>query len=465
MLGQAAAFTCLGSTQAQAWTPPVTQDITDLKVWDCYAPFPGRPSPPEHIAFITAAVAGAQAAEKAHGAPAPALAAMAVLESGYGFTRTALFANNYFGWKAKEGDPAAYRLWCQPTASDPNADYVRFDSLSASIDHVAGRLAASPYYKADTARYQADLKAGVAVRTAVKRWVEGISDPYNGAPKAYVEKLLRIMNDPIRPSGSENPKASLYALTGTSGVFVQGAAYQAAIAAIGSKMDPGARYLDACIDGSGAVVLNYPGYDGRPVRACIYKQGNMKGLAYTLHPTKEQLATWIQSACDTVPHADGAACGKALFSAVWTSNNAQFPVAGNVIEDGAAAGCDRPETYYNINFRDGVAVKLDTEARFCLEGQRDLQTQESDARLTSVRYYFVSRVSTLSLPAYETAFGVSVPTTNVKHSTNGFHPTQAWANASRAAHLQALGTGRHSFLDAKARAMFPVPAKDISSSN
>lgn len=449
-IGVVFALLCAAQAQAQIWTPPSVPNGADVK-WGCYDPYPGRPTATERAAFIRAAVAGAQEAEASYGVPAPALAAMAMVESGYGFTRIALFANNYFGWKAKEGDPAAYRLTCQPTNTDPNADYVRFKSLAEAMDRVAARLATSSYYKADTAQYQADRKSGVDLKTAVQRWVTGISDPYNGDPKAYVETLKRIMNDPVSPSATENPKSSLYVMT-------YGKAFQAALAAIGSRMDPGARYLDNCIDGSGATVYDLPNYVGRPVRACIYQEGGLKGFVYTLHPTKVQLATWIQAACDLVPHVDGETCAKGLFNAIWLSNNAQFPVAGNVIEDGAAAGCTDAKTYYNINFRDGVAVKLDTEANFCLEGQRDLDKQKSEASQSDVRYYFVARVAALTLAGYEKETGLKVPKTHVIHSKNGPHPTGAWADASRTAYLQALDTGRYNFLDAKAKGMFPKPS-------
>src|SRR5437870_3878845 len=67
--------------------------------WDCYAPKPGHPTADEKEAFVAEISPLAARAEGTHGVPAAGLAAMAILESGYGWTRMALNANNLFGWK------------------------------------------------------------------------------------------------------------------------------------------------------------------------------------------------------------------------------------------------------------------------------------------------------------------------------------------------------------------------------
>src|SRR5687768_3018641 len=72
---------------------------TFAKVWGCHGTKPGHPTPEERMAFISEVSELAVKAEKTHGVPASALAALAIAESGYGWTRVAINANNLFAWK------------------------------------------------------------------------------------------------------------------------------------------------------------------------------------------------------------------------------------------------------------------------------------------------------------------------------------------------------------------------------
>ena len=67
--------------------------------WGCYDPKPGHPTAEEKAAFIAQVSELAVEAEQKHGVPAAALAAMAMEETGLGWTRITLEANNFFGWK------------------------------------------------------------------------------------------------------------------------------------------------------------------------------------------------------------------------------------------------------------------------------------------------------------------------------------------------------------------------------
>jgi hypothetical protein len=67
--------------------------------WGCYDPKPGHPTAAERQQFVNDISTHAVYAEQNHGVPAAALVAMAIVESGYGWTRTALEAHNFFGWK------------------------------------------------------------------------------------------------------------------------------------------------------------------------------------------------------------------------------------------------------------------------------------------------------------------------------------------------------------------------------
>ena len=152
--------------------------------WGCYDPKPGHPTAGEKESFIEDVSRLAREAENDYGVPATALAAMAALESGYGWTRTAINANNLFGWKYVSDQAAGGRgfwvLECQPP-EDVNNRYVAFADRADAVDFVAGRLASSDHYRADSMRYQEHRAAGVDVFEAANRWVNGIADPSTGS--------------------------------------------------------------------------------------------------------------------------------------------------------------------------------------------------------------------------------------------------------------------------------------------
>jgi hypothetical protein len=440
---------------AHAQTNPPEND----PAWGCYDPAPGHPTAPERAAFIERASAAAVKAEQDYGVPAAALAAMAAQESGYGWTRIALFANNYFGWKGTEGLASAYHLACQPTENDPNAYYVRYSSLEESMLAVAARLHDSPYYKFDTARYRADLNAGVDPALAAKLWIDAIAPNFNGDPARYRRSLRRMMNDPTTPSDNINPTTALYRFAPKPQApakyadIASSKAYAEIIALAKHNMDPGVRYTDACIDGSGTIETNYPEYEGYPVKRCIYTLGDLKGLVYTLHPSTAQVATWVAFACIRAGAPDQLKCARRLFwpsepnvEGIFNSNNGQFPVAGNVIERGDEAGCDEPTTYYNIQFRHGVTVQLADEKKLCLEGARTIDQQESDRKAKIGRFRNVGRVSALTLAEYQTTLGKTISTNSPEHLE--------WAQLNQLSHLTALDDGVNVMLNIQAERLF-----------
>ena len=84
--------------------------------WGCYDPKPGHPTASEREAFLSRLRPVARSVQKEFGVPEDGILSMAVQESGFGWTRTAINANNLFGWKfgqpardAKLGLPAAQR--------------------------------------------------------------------------------------------------------------------------------------------------------------------------------------------------------------------------------------------------------------------------------------------------------------------------------------------------------------------
>jgi hypothetical protein len=177
----------------------------------------------------------ATTAEERYGVPAAALVAIAIVESGYGWTRLALNTNNLFAWKHFPG-PATEgrRYWvleCQP--DEPGSRFVVFADRAEAVDFVARQLATSGNYRADTERYRRDraaediraplerlgldraaVEGGTDVVEAVNRWVQGIADPYSSNPEKWSRDVRRVMNDPYTPSDRLSPERNLYRLSG-----------------------------------------------------------------------------------------------------------------------------------------------------------------------------------------------------------------------------------------------------------
>jgi hypothetical protein len=97
-------------------------DEQSAESWGIYDPQPGHPTIDERDRFVTEIARYAQEAEATYGVPAAAVTAMARNESGFGWTRIALHANNLYGFKyttdAAAGGRGFYTLVGQPE-SDP----------------------------------------------------------------------------------------------------------------------------------------------------------------------------------------------------------------------------------------------------------------------------------------------------------------------------------------------------------
>jgi hypothetical protein len=199
-----------GTTVAAA-PAPAARPAADAQT--CFAPLPGHPTPAERRAFVEEVGALAEAAEERHGVPAAAITAMAIQESGYGWTTLAQETNNLLAWKyttpAAAGGRGDWVLDC----GEVSDRYIVFADRSEAIDFVARQLATSDNYAADTERYRQDRVNGVEVAAAVDRWIDGIADPYSSNPEAYRTALRRVVNNPYAPSDQPSPEQSLYRLS------------------------------------------------------------------------------------------------------------------------------------------------------------------------------------------------------------------------------------------------------------
>ena len=188
--------------------------------WSCHGAKPGHPTAEERLRFIVEASELAVKAEKQHGVPAAALAAIAIAESTYGWTRPAIEANNLFAWRASRTlvrQGKAYVPPCQRRALR-RTGYVAFESRARAFDHVASRLAAMNAYRKYTDRYRTSASDGKATPADVDAWLSGIARRYSGQPNRFIRKIRRIMNDPVTPSDTLSPERNLYRLSAPIGI-------------------------------------------------------------------------------------------------------------------------------------------------------------------------------------------------------------------------------------------------------
>jgi len=100
-----------------------------------------------------------------------------------------------------------------------------------------------------------------------------------------------------------------------------------------------------------------PDWKDLPVQACTYTDTQFE--EDLLFPTAKQLASWVVSACVDAGRKDLTTCTGRLTSRLWYASNAQFPVAGYVVEP-AQGDWKYPNDPYCLLFRDGVTVTTDS---------------------------------------------------------------------------------------------------------
>ena len=187
--------------------------------WGIYDPKPGHPTTADRDSYVAEIGQYAREAEATYGVPAAAITAMACNESGFGWTRIALYANNLFGWKWTSAETAGGRppwvLEGQPDW-DPNNKYVKFADRRDAVLFVASKLANNARYKPHTDRYVADIASGVNVVTAANTWIRGIAfagyNPYDHYPTT----TIKFMNNYRSPSTTFSPMFNLYELSPVS---------------------------------------------------------------------------------------------------------------------------------------------------------------------------------------------------------------------------------------------------------
>lgn len=203
-----------GEERAAAEAPADAALAETSAAWGCFEPQPGHPTVAERRAFVEEVAPLATRAEERHGVPATGIMAMAILESGYGWTRLAQNTNNLLGWKYFPEAAGEREFWVLECPEQGISDRLLvFRDRAEAIDYVAEQLATSDNYRADTQRYIRDRASGVDVVEAVDRWVDGIADPYSTQPEEYRASLRRIMSETYEFAEGQVPGGDLYSLS------------------------------------------------------------------------------------------------------------------------------------------------------------------------------------------------------------------------------------------------------------
>ena len=433
-----------------------TADVKDSH-WGCYDARPGHPTLAERTSFIDNLVSIALDAERHGGPPAAGLLAMSALESGFGWTRTAMFANNLFGWKfvsaAGAGGRGSWTLACQP-ASDPNNRYVVFRNHHDSLAFVAERLKSNTRYADVTRRYHSDRATGMETKVAVARWIKDIAAAgYNPFPD-YPGKVLSVANNYLRPGPVESANASLFryvivegsaavapiAAATTPSNVVNNVAESAAALTLAKSLEK-ARYMSTNCDA--LPVVNWPGYENRNVRRCIYSVTSngktLRALVYLLNPSIENLKSRIGYACNAVGLGDRPGCGRYLASLIVKQNGGQFPVAGLVIERKSDAGGKGDDPVY-LEFRDGVTVLSEDRLNFS-ERPLSIEVMERAARAPLVRSMRHARVTNATRADYRRAGGTEAVGKDIDNDKSN-----QWPAVNRENELRAQDTGKDELL-------------------
>lgn len=169
--------------------------------------------------FINKMAVPAMEANEEWGIPASAIIGMAILESGYGTTRVAINANNFFGIKVWGYNPKnAWQLKGQPdedyepvpVLADYGYDRKIFDeskrrdnwyrifaSHKEAVDYLAGNLLLNQRYRFAKTNYEERIKNGWSLEKAAKEYLYDIAEAgYNHlGGEYYRNKVGKIIDE------------------------------------------------------------------------------------------------------------------------------------------------------------------------------------------------------------------------------------------------------------------------------
>lgn len=199
--------------------PAPYQDTVNGRNSYVYNPAIGHPVTAEKSAFINEIKDYAMIARDQWGVPASAVIGMACVESGYGFTRIAYYANNLFGLKIWAYNPSGgWQLKGQPDEDGgqvrvtANYGYDRkvfdesyrrdnwyraFGTRQDAVNYLAGTLLQNSRYKPARDNYQYRINNGWTYINASRQYCYDIAQAgYNHLGGSYYrDKIAKVMDE------------------------------------------------------------------------------------------------------------------------------------------------------------------------------------------------------------------------------------------------------------------------------
>jgi hypothetical protein len=209
------------SSQTIKFPPTPNEDSINGKNDNCYLSAVNHPTATEKEQFIHSIRAFVDSVCNKEQLPANTVLAMAIAESGYGFTRTAYYANNLFGIKVFTRDSSkAYVLRGQPSEGVNNktlqqwgANRIIFDeslrvdnryrvfkNRQASIEYLVYKILLAKRYIGAAAQYRESIRNNtLSEREAALQYAYQIADKgYNHLGGKYyrkgIEKIFNTLN-------------------------------------------------------------------------------------------------------------------------------------------------------------------------------------------------------------------------------------------------------------------------------
>lgn len=213
---------------AVTFRPAPYQDTVNGRNSYVYNPAVDHPTSTEKTTFMNDIKDSALIARDQYGVPASAIMGMAAVESGYGFTQIAYYANNLFGLKVWAYNPAgAWQLKGQPDEDSgqvrviTNYGYDRkvfdesyrrdnwyraFATRKEAIDYLAGTLLLNSRYKPARDNYQYRIKNGWSYQSASKQYCYDIAQAgYNHLGGSYYMNKIGAVMDQLNLYQYDNP--------------------------------------------------------------------------------------------------------------------------------------------------------------------------------------------------------------------------------------------------------------------
>jgi len=205
-----------GSVYAALFQPLPYEDAVNGRNSYAYNPAIGHPTYNEQVNFINGIKMTAISASSTYGIPASAIIGMACVEGGYGFTRSAYYANNIFGIKVWAQNPTnGWQLKGQPDENEGRVHviarygrdrsifkensrydnwYRKFASRTDAINYLCELLLRK--YQSARANYQKRIASGWSFEKASKQFCREIADlGYNHLGGDYYEGKIGATMD------------------------------------------------------------------------------------------------------------------------------------------------------------------------------------------------------------------------------------------------------------------------------